>query len=113
MAGPVPTSKKMSDYLPNLKQEGIPYLVGAYEGGVSIQYGQITQAGASAFAVTFAALGMSDMADALYIPFVTGPNGDERADLSTRTTTGFDIVGGADTEVLGVMVVGRIRGQAT
>jgi hypothetical protein len=113
MAGPTPAQKKISDYVPPLKNEGVPYVVAASKGGVSVQVGEIVQAGASPFAVTFAALGMSDMADTAYIPIVTGPDGDERADLATRMVSGFSILGGADTERLGIVVHGRLKGQAT
>lgn len=105
-------AKKLSDSIPNLKIEGVEHLVAANTGGVSVQAATVTQSGASPFAVTFASLGMADMADASYIPMVNGPNGDERADLSTRTATGFSIVGGADTEVHAIIIVGRMAGQA-
>lgn len=111
MAGPA--QKKISDYIPPLKQEGVPFLAAAAKGGVALQVSEIVQVGASPFAVTFAQLGMSGMADALYVPLVTGPNGDERADLTTRTVTGFSILGGAATERLGIVVVGRLKNQAT
>lgn len=113
MTGPTPAARKLSSVLPNLKQEGVEYGVFAYKGGVSLQIAEIAQAGASPFAVTFAALGMKDMANASYQVFINGPNGDERADYATRTAVGFSIVGGANTELMGIMVAGRMKGQAT
>ena len=106
-------AKKLSNVLPELKQEGIDFLVGAGKGGVSLQAAEIVQVGASPFAVTFAQLGMKDMADLAYQVMINGPNGDERCDYTTRTTTGFSITGGANTERMGIMVAGRMKNQAT
>lgn len=103
-------ARRVSDHFPLFREQGMDYLVSATEAGVAIQIAEVAQAGAAPFAVTFAGLGLSAMADADYLVFVTGPNGDERADLTTRTTAGFSILGGADTEVLGIMVVGRVAG---
>jgi len=105
--------KKISQYLPDMKVDGVPYMAGASKGGTTIQHAEIAQAGGSPFAVTFAALNLSEMADASYQVMVNGPNGDERCDYTTRTVLGFSIAGGADTENLGLVIVGRLKGQAT
>lgn len=105
-------SKKISDHVPELKKEGIHYVVAAASGGVGIQYATVVQAGAAPFSVVFADIGLSDMADDDYVAFAQGPNGDERVDQSTRATTGFDVLGGADTETLMIAVIGRLKNQA-
>jgi hypothetical protein len=104
--------KKASDHIPWAKDQGIDFLAGAGDHGISIQSKQITQSGASPFSVVFADQDMLDMADATYTVLVGGETvGAPKVDQSTIATTGFDIAGGADTEVLHVLVVGRVKDQ--
>ncbi len=105
--------KSLEKYVPGLKENGIKDLVAAAKPGVGFQTKQITQAGASPFSVVFADLAMDDMADATYTVNVGGETaGAPKVDQGTITPEGFDIVGGADTEVLHVLVAGTLRGQA-
>ncbi len=106
-------TKKASRTEPYARQAGVDYYAGASTGGVSIQYKMITQVGSSPFAIEFADYGLKDMADEDYAVFVNGPNGDEIGDPSTYTTAGFSITGGANAEVLRVVIVGRLAGQAS
>jgi hypothetical protein len=106
-------AKKASNFIPLLKDQGMDYLAGATAPGVSIQVKQITQSGAAPCVVSFAAEGMSDMADTSYVVIVGGETAAAATvDQSTIATTGFNIIGGADTEVLHVVVIGRVKGQA-
>lgn len=104
-------AKKLSNYIPILKDQGIDYATAAGKAGDGMQHIRVAQSGASPYAFVFADNGLQDMADTEYDVIVQGPNGDERADYSSRATTGFDITGGADTEDLIVLVMGRIKGQ--
>jgi len=103
--------KKISDYIPPLKTEGVPFVAGAASGGISFQTKKITLGG-SPHTVTFASLGMKDMEDSSYLVLVGGETvALTKVDESTITTAGFDILGGGATEVAHVLVVGRLKGQ--
>lgn len=83
----------------------------AANGGKTTQSARVVQAGASPFAVTWAGLGLRAPSDAALVEIaVNGINGDERVDLASVTTTGFSIVGGADTETLEIIAHGRWQG---
>lgn len=104
--------KKISDHVPPLRDQGMDYLAAAAEPGVAVQAKQITQVGAAPFSVVLEDVGMADMADDQYAVLIGGETvGAPKVDQSTITAKGFDILGGADTEVLHVMVVGRLKGQ--
>lgn len=106
-------TRPLGDYLPPLKEQGVAELVAAHKGGVALQSKQITQAGASPFTVTLADEGLSDMAGTDYVVIVGGETvGAVTVDQSTLATTGFDLLGGADTEVLHVLIVGRLAGMS-
>jgi hypothetical protein len=104
--------KKLSDFLPILKDQGIDHVVAANKAGQGLQCVRAVQSGSAPWAVTFAGLGLADMADATYDVIVQGPNGDERCDYATRGVKGFSITGGANTEAMTILVVGRIAGQS-
>lgn len=112
MAFPDKAAKKASDHIPWAKDQGIDHFVAAGAGGVGLQAYRVAQVGASPFTFTFATYGLKNMADATYNVIVQGPNGDERADYATRTTSGFQITGGAAAEQLIVLVIGRIANQS-
>src|SRR5688572_5332180 len=106
------TPKKMGDYYPPLKEQGISHLVAAAGHGVGIQAKQIVQVGAPPFSVVFADHGMADMADDAYVVNVNGETvAATHVDQSTLATTGFDVLGGANDEVLHIIIVGRLAGQ--
>lgn len=103
---------KPSKTIVELKEQGIDYLAGANAAGVTVQAAQATQAGSSPFAVTFASLGLKDMADVSYSVMI---GGDKQAvagvTQASKSVTGFSITGGANADVHDVIVVGRIKGQ--
>ena len=102
-------AKKLSDYLPPLKEQGMDYLAGASQAGVSLQAFKVISAG-TPDTVSFAALGLPDMDDPDYLVFVGG-EGAFTVDESTITAQGFDILGGAASNVMHVLVVGKLKGQ--
>lgn len=105
-------TKRASDQIPYCKDQGIPYLAGAAEAGVSVQAAQITQAGASPFAIDLEAQGLARMANTSYVVIVQGETASRvTVDQSTITAAGFSVAGGADTEVLHVLIVGRLDEQ--
>lgn len=104
--------KKASDHIPWAKDQGIDYLAGAGDHGISIQSKQVTQAGASPYSVVLADHGFQRMADTNYTVLVGGETvGAPKVDQSTITQDGFDVTGGADTEVLHITIIGRLAGQ--
>lgn len=105
--------KKISDHLPDLKREGVPFVTGAAKGGVSVQTKKVTLTG-SPHTIVFATLGMSDMADTTYVVTLGGETVARLTpDESTITTRGFDILGGAAAEVAHIVVTGRLKNQGT
>lgn len=105
--------KEAKDYIPYAADQGIAYLAGAAKAGVSIQAKQITQVGAAPCVVDLEDEGLSPMADTDYVVIVQGETAAAvMVDQSTMTVNGFNILGGADTEVLHVLIVGCVKGQA-
>lgn len=111
-------AQKISSESPIHKNNGIDWVVGANSSGVGMQVSDVTLGGATT-AVLFSALGLKDMDDAAYKIFIGGeylltegtPNLIPVADLSTRTTTGFDIIGGVAADVAQILVIGKFAGQ--
>ncbi len=105
-------TKRASDQIPYCKDQGIPYLAAAAAPGMSIQAAQVTQVGASPFSVDLAAQGLAPMANTSYAVIVQGETAARvTVDQSSITVNGFDVLGGADTEVLHLLVVGRLAEQ--
>lgn len=106
--------KKLSDYLPPLKDQGMDYLAGAVGPGVTVQAKQITQVGAAPLVVDLEAEeGLGPMADANYVVICQGQTaGRVTVDQATITETGFNVLGGAAAEVIHVLIVGRAANQA-
>ena len=101
------------DSLPPLKENGVSHIAAAAKGGVSLQSKQITQSGAAPFSVVLEDHGLSKMADANYAVIVQGETvARATVDQSTITASGFDVLGGADTEVLHIVIVGRLDGMS-
>lgn len=106
-------AKRASNYDPLLKDQGINYVTAAAKAGVGIQVKQITQSGAAPLVVSFSAQGMSDMADTNYVVIAQGETAAAvMVDQSTMAVTGFNVLGGADTEVVHIVVIGRLKNQA-
>lgn len=106
------TPKKLSNYMPPLKEQGMDYLAAAAQAGVGIQGKLITQSGAAPLVVDLEALGMSPMADTDYVVVSQVEGLTPSVDESTKTKTGFNVLGGVDTSVHNLMVIGRLKGQA-
>jgi hypothetical protein len=101
--------------IPPLGEDGIDNLVGAPYKGIGIQVFDVTLAGAAPHTITFvnqldpSGRPVKNMAGIDYKVFTGGESAARtQCDLSTRTATGFQLLGGADTEVVQVMVVGQI-----
>jgi hypothetical protein len=56
---------------------------------------------------------LPDMADTSYVVVVDGETAADKVsvDETTKATTGFDILNGGATEILNVVVIGRIAGM--
>jgi len=107
------TTRPLGESIPPLKDHGVTDLVAASKGGVAMQSAQITQVGASPFTVLFASHGLMDMANSAYTVMVGGETAARAyVDQSTISPTKFDVIGGADTEVLHITVVGRMTGMS-
>lgn len=74
--------------------------------GGRVQAGHFTATGASQ-ALTFAGLGMVPPASADYEVFASCETTNCRVDESTKTTTGFTLLGTTNTEVINVVIVER------
>lgn len=71
-----------------------------------------TLSGAAPHAITFSAQSLPDMYDNLYRVFPHGETtGRVTVDESTIAATGFSLLGGADTEVVHILVHGKIAGR--
>jgi hypothetical protein len=105
-------AKKASDYIPYCADQGMEYLAGAGAAGMTVQAKQVTQVGAAPFSVDLEAQGMMPMANASYVVIVQGETASRvTVDQSTIAVGGFDVLGGADTEVLHLVVIGTVAGQ--
>lgn len=106
------TPKRAADHIPFCKDQGMPQLAGAADAGVTVQARKVTQSGASPFALAFADHGFAAMENTDYVVIVQGETaGQPMVDESTMTVDGFSVLNGADTEVLHVVVIGRLAGQ--
>lgn len=105
--------KEARDHIPFAADQGLPHLAGAAKAGVSVQAKQIVQVGASPFTINLEAQGLAPMADAGYVVIVQGETAARvTVDQSTMSAAGFDVIGGAAAEVLHLLIVGRLKGQA-
>lgn len=95
--------------------QGMPYITGAGKAGTSAQYLLKTASGSSE-AIVFETEGLMNMADASYVVIVqaeaSGSETGAVVDESTKTTTGFTVLQTAASEVLNIVVFGRLAGQA-
>lgn len=99
--------KKVSDYDPVAKDQGYDYVVAAGKPGLGMAAWSYTSDG-TPDALTFAAAGFPQMANTAYQVFIGGEVATlSKVDESTKTTTGFTVLGAANGEVIHVLVVGR------
>lgn len=106
------SAKKASDSIPFCKDQGLPYLVGTNNPGVSIQASRYTMVAGGVF--NFAAQGLANMLDGTYIVHVLNNTGSAAAKVAqdtTRNANGFVITGPTAGDGLDVIIVGCIAGQ--
>jgi hypothetical protein len=106
------TPRKLSDYLPPLKNQGMDYLVAASGAGVSIQAKALVQSGAAPFSVVLEDVGLQNMQSSDYVVITQVEGVAATVDESTKTKTGFDLLVAGDTDVHNLIIVGRLAGQA-
>lgn len=105
--------KEARDHLPFAADQGLPHLTGAAKAGVSVQQAQVTLSGAAPHTIDLEAAGFLPMANAGYCVLAGGETAAAvTVDQSTMTAAGFDLLGGADTEVVHLVIVGCLKGQA-
>lgn len=100
--------KTMRDYMPILKDQGIPNLVGAYAAGVSLQH--FTAAMPADGVITFASAGVSNMANATYACTVHNNTGAVQGTVE-KTATQITVTGPTEADSLDVIIVGTLDGQ--
>lgn len=121
MTFPDIAAKKLSDAIPPLKDQNIPYLVAAATGGVGVQYARVTQVGASPFTITFTTASparagqLRPMQDNQYMAIAYDLTSQAflNVPLANITAAAFNVTGGANNDVLAVLVIGRLAGLAT
>jgi len=109
--------KNMDDYIPPLKDQGVPNLVGTPNPGISIQVASFTMVSAPddfVFADNRDINGnvMSDMADDSYEVIVL--NQSDAADqgvISAKTGKQFTITGPDAADVVTLVILGKLKGQ--
>ncbi len=102
--------KKASDHIPWAKDQGHDYLVGSNAQN-AMQAGLVTQVGLAPFTVDLEAEGFKRMKDANYTVIVQIEGATATVDESTKTSGSFDVLGGADTNVLNLLIIGRTADQ--
>lgn len=114
MSFPIPFVRLISKAFPYFKNSGIDYVAAAGRGDEGIQSGKVTLT-ADPTTVTFASLGLKDMAGADYSVVIGGEISlaTVKVKESTRATTSFQIVGGTGAEVCYFIVAGRLAGQGS
>jgi hypothetical protein len=104
--------KNAQEYIPYLKDQGIPNLVGAAAKGFSMQGHQIAMPADGI--VVFTNHGLMDMADTSYLVQIhnhTTESKQGKVALADRKTSQITIVGPATSEVLDVVLFGKLKGQ--
>ena len=104
-------TKKASDHLPFLNDQGIDHLMGAAKAGMSIQH--IQAAMPADGIIVFADHGALDMASASYGVIIHNHTGTSQGIVPTadRSETQIDITGPLAGELLDVIIVGAVKGQ--
>lgn len=99
---------KLSRMIPFLRAEG--YEIPRSNSNDIIYRGRITLSGSAPHTITFASLGLPDMySSTSYHVSVQGPHGDEYWDVDDagNIASAFVLNGGADTEVVSVIIMGK------
>ena len=98
-------AKKISDYVPILKDQGIDYVTAAGVAGLGFQCQTVTVSGSPA-TITLS----TEMADTSYCAIAQGEGNALSVDEGTKTVSGFDVLGGSG-EVANIIVIGQLKGQ--
>ena len=99
-------SKKISDYVPIFKDQGIDYVAAADAAGVATQYQVVTISG-DPHTITLA----KEMANTDYAAVLASDGASLTIDDAQKTTTTFQIAGGfAGVTVANVIVIGQLKG---
>jgi len=100
-------AKKISDYIPILKDQGIDYVAAAPVAGVSTQY-QVVNISGNPQTIELE----HDMADTNYAVVVDVSVGNSQQ-IDNKTTTSFRYTPGASGYIgeLNVIIVGQLKGQ--
>lgn len=109
MAGQHP--KNLKDYLPALDDQGIKNVIASPVPGVGIQVVEFTM-GSAPDDFVFSDNGLEDMEDALY--HVILHNQTDVADdalISDKTTKQFTITGPDTSDVVTLLIIGKLKGQ--
>jgi len=111
--------KELSKMLQHAKRSGIKWMMAAGAPQQGVLAFNVTSGG-TPDAVVFADIyvegeKLPDMATADYVVLVDGETAADKVsvDESTKVTTGFSILNGGSSEVLNVIVIGRIAGMPT
>ena len=109
MAGSLP--KDLNTLMPALADQGIKNVCGCPQRGKSLQGVTLTVA-SSPQNLTFAALGLENMASATYQVIVQNQSdAADEATVSNKATTGFTITGPDATDVVDILIFGQVAGQ--
>jgi len=103
--------KDLKDYIPVLADQGIPNVVATPKPGVGLQVAEFTMASAPDDFV-FADNGLEDMADGNY--HVILHNQTDVADdalISAKTSKQFTITGPDASDVVTLLIVGKLKAQ--
>jgi hypothetical protein len=103
--------KNLSDYIPILKDQGISNVLASPNPGVGLQVAEFTM-GSAPDDFVFADNGLADMADGDY--HVILHNQSDAADdavMSAKTGQQFTITGPDQSDVVTLLIVGKLKGQ--
>lgn len=101
--------QKVSDYA---RRMGFDHAAGAINPGVTVIPHRVVLSGAShAFTIQDADGESVLMADSDYVVQITSENTSVTIDESTKTASGFTIIGGSASDVAYVTITGRVDGQ--
>lgn len=102
--------KKFSDYDPMMREHGIDYVCAAGVAGKGVQGCTFTMV--TGGVVVFEDNGMTNMADTDYQVLVQNQtDAADEATVGSKTATQFTITGPDNSDVLDIIVFGRIAGQ--
>jgi hypothetical protein len=104
--------QELSKMFKEFKQAGIDWLLASGKKAQGINAFSVTLSGAAPHAITFADHSLPDFADTNYTVITDGETAsDTSVDESTKTVSGFSLLGGADTEVVHIHCIGRLAGM--